>query len=78
MAKIVAGATYTDSELLDLANEAYAKVLAGGRDVMFNGRRVTRDDLGSIAEAITRLEGRIAAANGGTGSKHTQARLVRP
>lgn len=77
MAKIVAGATYTDSELLDLANEAYAKVLAGGRDVMFNGRRVTRDDLASIAEAISRLEARIAAA-AGSSSKHTQARLVRP
>lgn len=78
MTKLVAGATYTDSELLDLAREAYAKVLAGGRDVMFNGRRVTRDDLSSIAEAITRLEARISAAAGANQSKHTQARLVRP
>jgi len=77
MAKLVAGATYTDSELLDLAREAYAKVLAGGKEVWFEGRKVTRDDLPAIEKAIKYLEGRISAESN-SGQSFTQARLNRP
>lgn len=78
MAKLAAENSYSDEELLALAREAYAKVLAGGREVMFNGRRVTRDDLGTISDSIEFLESRISSASSSTQTKHTQARMNRP
>lgn len=63
--KLVAEHAYTDTEFLALAREAYAKVIHGGHEVEWNGRRWNRGNAAQLATEIERLEKRIAIDSGG-------------
>lgn len=65
MAKLTAGATYTDQELLDLFREALAKVSVEGRSFTIRNRTYTSNDLAEIREMIAWLEKRIDNADSG-------------
>jgi hypothetical protein len=66
MAKITADADYTDEELLALARQNLATVLAGGIAKGIGGKSLTYASLPQIRAEISLLERRIAARNGGT------------
>jgi len=54
----------TDAELLDIAKEAYEKVMTSGQAYQIDGRTYTRADLDSLQKQISWLESKVAAAAG--------------
>ena len=77
MAKLAAEFTYTDSELLDLYREAYAKLSVLGQETQLLGKRVTRADLSQIKDQIEWLEQRVDAANTSRGPNRNYAKFVK-
>ena len=63
-------ATWTDQDWVDHCNRVIAQVMQG-RDVVVNGKRVSRDDLASYREELQFREARLnkaqAAASGRPG-----------
>ena len=64
MAKLTAE-TYTDEELLALARQNLATVLAGGQAKSIRGKTLRYADLGAIRKEIDRLQQEIDAKKGG-------------
>lgn len=65
MAKLEAGYSYTDEELLAIFREAYAKCAVEGQTYEFMGQKFTRADLQTLANEIDRLEKKVSAAANG-------------
>lgn len=65
MAKIVAENDYTPSELLDLVNEAIAKLMAGGQSYGIGSQTFTRADLTALKEFRVELQQQIAEESSG-------------
>lgn len=64
MAKFTAE-TYTDEELLALARQNLATILAGGQAKSIRGKMLQYADLAELRAEITRLERIVSARNGG-------------
>lgn len=70
-----AAETYTDQEILDLARQNLADVLAGGVSRSIRGMTLTRADLPEIRATIREYQRRVNAATGK--QTFTQTRHVR-
>lgn len=67
MAKLTASFTYTDAELLDLAREALAKLLAGEcQEYRVGGRTFRKVDIVDLERLVTRLEARVGTSEAAT------------
>lgn len=65
MAKLAAGFTYTDQELLDLCREAYAKIMKNGQSFTIAGQQFNRANLASLRSEIDALETKVDGASSG-------------
>jgi len=65
MAKLAAAFEYTDQELLDLAREAYAKIMKTGQSVTVAGQQFNRVNAGKLLNMISTLETRVSTSTSG-------------
>ena len=63
MAKLTADHTYSDQELLDLAREAMARIVAGAVETWIGQERYRKADLPQLRAYISELESKIEAAS---------------
>ena len=67
MAKLTAAFSYTDAELLDLAREALAKLLAGeAQEYRVGSKTFRKADLADLERMVTRLEARVGTSTTST------------
>ena len=82
MAKLTASYTYTDAELLDLAREAFAKLLAGeAQEYRVGSRTFRKIDLADLERMIGRLEVRVGvstSSTSGSGIVRAGVSFIRP
>ena len=71
--KLIAANSYTDQELVDLARQCIAQVLAVGYATDWNGNKVTKERLPELREFIDETEAKISRSKSGlvfTYSRH--------
>lgn len=74
MAKLAAGFTYTDAEMLDLVREAIIKVSVHGQSYMIAGRTYTRANLTELENLRQKIEARVNGAASGIATAHARRR----